>query len=68
MTHSLLPNIYHEACFSVSKTGSSQRGPCPKNIGDGEEFQSCSQLQQPSQLGMCELAHCRAGAERFKSV
>ena len=37
-------------------------------MGDGEEFQSRSQLQQPSQLGMCELAHCRAGAERLESV
>jgi hypothetical protein len=35
---------------------------------DGEAFQSCNQLQQPSQLGMFELAHCRAGAERLESV
>jgi hypothetical protein len=37
-------------------------------MGDGEEFQSRSQLQQPSQLLMCELAHFRAGAERLESV
>jgi hypothetical protein len=37
-------------------------------ISDGKEFQSRSQLQQPSQLGMCELAHCCAGAEHIESV
>jgi hypothetical protein len=38
------------------------------NMGDGEEFQIRSQLQQPSQFGMCALAHCRAGAERLELV
>jgi hypothetical protein len=33
-----------------------------------EEFQSRSQLHQPSQLGMCELVHCHAGAERIELV
>jgi hypothetical protein len=37
-------------------------------MGDGEESKTAVSLQQPSQLGMCELAHCRAGAERLESV
>jgi hypothetical protein len=37
-------------------------------MGDGKEFQSRSQLQQRSQLGMCELAHCHTGSERLGSV
>jgi hypothetical protein len=55
--------------FIASKTSTTkQRGASPENMGDGEEFQSRSQLQHPLQLGMCELAHCRAGAERLESV
>jgi hypothetical protein len=37
-------------------------------MGDGEDFQSHIQLQQPSLLGMSELANCRADAERLESV
>jgi hypothetical protein len=32
---------------------------------DWEEFQNRGQLQQPSQLWICELAHCRAGARKY---
>jgi hypothetical protein len=39
-----------------------------EKMGDGEEFKSRSQSQHPSQLKTCELAHCRAGAERLESV
>jgi hypothetical protein len=68
MTPSFFQNVYHEACFSVSETGRSQRGPSPKNMGDGEEFQRRSQLQQLSQLVMCKLAHWCAGVEGLESV
>jgi hypothetical protein len=37
-------------------------------MGDGKKIQSRSQLQQPLQLVMCELAHCLAGAERIESI
>jgi hypothetical protein len=54
MIRSLLQNVFREAWFSVSETCRSQKGPVPDNEGDGEELQSHNQLQQPSQLGMCE--------------
>jgi hypothetical protein len=37
-------------------------------MGDREEFQTGNLFQQWSQLGMCELAHSSAGAERLGSV
>jgi hypothetical protein len=68
MTPWLLPNrLPRSLVFSLRKRYKSEV-PCPENIGDWEEFQSLSQLQQETQLGMCELAHCRAGAELIESV
>jgi hypothetical protein len=47
MTPSLLQNNYHDAWFSDTETGQSQRGS-HENMGKRKEFQSRRQLQYPN--------------------